>query len=68
MIIFLCKYFAFFFHKRLELPHSNSLQVSLIVMFSDHNNKSMLGMRTVYNGHTQIDSMSGTVQAPGAQM
>lgn len=35
---------------------------------SDHNNKSMAGMRTVYNGHTQIDSMSGTVQAPGAQM
>jgi phage gp45-like len=35
---------------------------------SDHDNKSMASMRMVYNGHTQIDSMSGIVQAPGAKM
>lgn len=35
---------------------------------SDHGNKSMLGMRTVYNGHTHNDPQGGSVAAPGAQM
>lgn len=35
---------------------------------SDHGNKSMLGMRQVYNGHTHTDPQGGNVAAPGAQM
>lgn len=35
---------------------------------SDHGNKSMLGMRTVYNGHTHSDPQGGSVSAPAAQM
>lgn len=35
---------------------------------SDHSNKSMLGMRTTYNGHTHSDPQGGSVSAPGAQM
>lgn len=35
---------------------------------SDHGNKSMSNMRTVYNGHTHLDPQGGSVQAPGATM
>lgn len=35
---------------------------------SDHNNKSMLGMRTTYNGHTHSDPQGGSVGAPTGQM
>ena len=35
---------------------------------SDHGNKSMLGMRTVYNGHTHNDPQGGSVSVPGSQM
>ncbi|MFA6971625.1 MAG: phage baseplate assembly protein V [Gallionella sp.] len=35
---------------------------------SDHGNKSMAGMRTVYNGHTHTDPQGGSVSEPGAQM
>lgn len=35
---------------------------------SDHGNKSMSNMRTIYNGHTHQDPQGGSVQAPGATM
>lgn len=35
---------------------------------SDHGNKSMSNMRTVYNGHTHLDPQGGSVNAPGATM
>jgi len=35
---------------------------------SDHGNKSMLGMRMIYNGHTHSDPQGGSVAAPGSQM
>lgn len=35
---------------------------------SDHGNKSMLGMRTVYNGHTHSDPQGGSVSVPASQM
>lgn len=35
---------------------------------SDHGNKSMLGMRQVYNGHQHNDPQGGSVAAPGSQM
>ncbi len=35
---------------------------------SDHGNKSMSAMRTVYNGHTHLDPQGGSVNAPGATM
>ena len=35
---------------------------------SDHTNKSMLGMRSAYNGHTHSDPQGGTVGAPSAGM
>lgn len=35
---------------------------------SDHNNKSMAGMRTVYNSHTHSDPQGGSVGTPGSSM
>lgn len=35
---------------------------------SDHNNKSMAGMRTTYNGHTHNDPQGGSVAAPNQAM
>lgn len=35
---------------------------------SDHNNKSMLGMRNTYNGHTHSDPQGGSVGTPTGQM
>lgn len=35
---------------------------------SDHGNKSMSNMRTVYNGHSHLDPQGGSVQPPGAAM
>jgi len=35
---------------------------------SDHGNKSMSNMRTVYNGHTHLDPQGGSVNTPGAGM
>lgn len=35
---------------------------------SDHGNKSMLGMRQVYNGHQHNDPQGGSVAAPVSQM
>ncbi|MDO9053850.1 MAG: phage baseplate assembly protein V [Gallionella sp.] len=35
---------------------------------SDHGNKSMAGMRTTYNGHTQNDPQGGSVSPPTQQM
>jgi len=35
---------------------------------SDHTNKSMLGMRTVYNGHTHNDPQGGAVGVPNQAM
>ncbi|MBI5435960.1 MAG: phage baseplate assembly protein [Nitrosomonadales bacterium] len=35
---------------------------------SDHNNKSMLGMRNTYNSHTHSDPQGGSVGTPTGQM
>lgn len=35
---------------------------------SDHGNKSMAGMRSVYNGHTHTDPQGGSVSTPSAAM
>lgn len=35
---------------------------------SDHDNKSMAGMRTTYNGHTHNDPQGGAVSAPNQGM
>lgn len=35
---------------------------------SDHGNKSMSNMRTIYNGHTHTDPQGGSVNATGAVM
>lgn len=35
---------------------------------SDHNNKSMAGMRTTYNSHTHSDPQGGSVGTPSAGM